>query len=122
MPDLVVAGAGMAGLAAATRARELGAKVAVFEKGNRAGGSMLLSSGFVWRHRDLDDFRAECPDGDPALQRALLERLDGDLAWLESLGAAITDRGTGNPRTAGARVDTASLTEVLTAAAGGDVR
>ena len=30
---------------------------------------MLLSSGVVWRHRDFDDFRAECPGGDPALQR-----------------------------------------------------
>ena len=50
MPDLVVAGAGMAGLAAAARARELGADVTVLEKGDRAGGSMLLSSGVIWRH------------------------------------------------------------------------
>ncbi|MGZ4202487.1 MAG: NAD(P)-binding protein, partial [Thermoleophilaceae bacterium] len=33
MPDLIVAGAGMAGLAAAARARELGASVTVYEKG-----------------------------------------------------------------------------------------
>src|SRR5438094_279131 len=122
MPDVVIAGAGMAGLAAAARARELGAEVAVFEKDDRAGGSMLLSSGVVWRHEDLDDFRAECPDGDPVLQRALFERLDDALAWLESLGAAVTERGTGNPRTIGVRFDTASLTEALTAAAGGGVR
>jgi phytoene dehydrogenase-like protein len=42
LPDLVVAGAGMAGLCAAARARELGAEVAVLEKGDRAGGSMRL--------------------------------------------------------------------------------
>ena len=59
MPDLVVAGAGMAGLAAAARARELGASVDLLEKGDRPGGSMLLSSGFFWRHRTFDDFRAD---------------------------------------------------------------
>ena len=64
----------MAGLCAAAHARELGADVLVLEKGDRAGGSMRLSSGFVWRHRELDDFRSECPDGDPALQQAVFER------------------------------------------------
>ena len=45
----------MAGLCAAARARELGLDVVVHEKGDRAGGSMLLSSCVVWRYRDLDD-------------------------------------------------------------------
>ena len=71
--DLVVAGAGMAGLAAAARARELGADVAVYEKGDRPGGSMLLSTCVVWRYREWETFRAECPGGDPALQRAVWE-------------------------------------------------
>ena len=44
---LDVAGAGMAGLVAAAQARQLGAEAVVHEKGNRAGGSMLLSSGVV---------------------------------------------------------------------------
>jgi fumarate reductase flavoprotein subunit len=113
MPDLVVAGAGMAGLAAAAHARERGADVLLLEKGGRPGGSMLLSSGFVWRHRDLADFRAECPQGDPELQRLVFERLDGDIDWLESLGAAVVDRTTGNPRTTGVRFDTRRLTEAL---------
>jgi fumarate reductase flavoprotein subunit len=65
--ELVVAGAGMAGLVAGARARELGAAVTVYEKGDRPGGSMLLSSGFVWRHRDFETFREECPGGDPEL-------------------------------------------------------
>ena len=64
-----------------------GASVVVHEKGDRPGGSMLLSSGVVWRHRDLEDFRRECPGGDPELQRLVHERLDDDLAWLERLGA-----------------------------------
>jgi fumarate reductase flavoprotein subunit len=57
MPDLVVAGAGMAGLAAAAEARRLGARPVVMEKLGRAGGSMRLSSGVFWRHRDFDRFR-----------------------------------------------------------------
>ena len=48
---------------------------------------MLLSSGVIWRHRDFERFRADCPAGDPALQRTVFDRLDADLAWLESLGA-----------------------------------
>lgn len=121
MADLVVAGAGMAGLAAAARARELGASVVVYEKGDRAGGSMLLSSGFVWRHRDFEDFRAECPDGDPELQRVVHERLDSALGWLEELGAPVLERETGNPLTSGWKFQTQGLTDTLVVRAG-DVR
>jgi len=122
MADLIVAGAGMAGLVAAAQARSRGATVTVLEKGDRAGGSMLLSSGVIWRHRDFDDFRAECRGGDETLQRMLFERLDGDLGWLVALGARPLARDTGNPATTGARFDTRALTDVLLAAAGGDVR
>jgi len=111
----------MAGLVAAARARELGATPVVLEKGNRPGGSMLLSSGVVWRHHSLEDFHAECPDGDPVLQRRLVEELDDALDWLESLGVAPSARETGNPLTVGRRYDTRTLTDVLVQAAG-DVR
>ncbi len=74
----------MAGLVAAARARQLGADVTVYEKGDRAGGSMLLSSCVVWRHLRFDDFRDDCPQGDERLQRLIWERLDESLAWLES--------------------------------------
>ena len=117
-PDLVVAGAGMAGLVAAAEARRRGASVVLLEKGDRPGGSMRLSSGFVWRHRDFGRFRAECPGGDPGLQRTLFERLDADVAWLESLGAPVTERETGNSVTSGVRFDPAGLTNALESAAG----
>jgi fumarate reductase flavoprotein subunit len=112
---LVVAGAGMGGLAAAVRARELGADVVVHEKGSRPGGSMLLSGGFIWRYREFERLRAECPGGDSELQRLVWERLDDALAWLESLGAPVTARDTGNPLTTGLRFDTAGLAETLAA-------
>jgi fumarate reductase flavoprotein subunit len=118
MPDLVVAGAGMAGLAAAAEARRLGADPLVVEKLARPGGSMRLSSGVIWRHRDFDTFRAECPDGDEHLQRLLFERLDADLDWLESLGAPVVQRETGNPLTTGTRFDPAGLTNALVSQAG----
>ena len=113
MPDLVVAGAGLAGLVTAAEATDRGARVVVHEKGDRAGGSMLLSSGVIWRHRELDDFLRECPGGNVELQRLVHERLDGDLAWLEQRGARVVERSTGNPRTTGVRFDTRSLTEAL---------
>jgi fumarate reductase flavoprotein subunit len=111
----------MAGLSAAVHARELGATPVVYEKGTRAGGSMLLSSCVIWRFREWDDFRAECPTGDERLQRTVWERLDDGIAWLESLGAPVVAHETGNPHTIGKRFDPRGLTEVLVAAAG-DVR
>jgi fumarate reductase flavoprotein subunit len=116
--DLVVAGAGMAGLVAAVQATERGASVLVLEKGDRAGGSMRLSSGFVWRYREWERFRAECPAGDQDLQGLVWERLDEDLAWLESLGATARERETANPLTAGLRFDPDGLTDLLVAQAG----
>lgn len=111
----------MAGLAAAARARELGATPVVFEKGDRAGGSMLLSSGVIWRHRTLGEFRAECPDGDPVLQARIVEELDDALDWLESLGVEPARRETGNPLTIGRCFDPRALTDALARRAG-DVR
>ena len=108
----------MAGLVAAAEARRLGAGPAVLEKLDRPGGSMRLSSGVVWRHRQLDRFRAECPGGDPLLQRLLFERLDHDLRWLESLGAPVVARETGNELTTGVRFDPERLTGALVEAAG----
>ena len=118
MARVTIAGAGMAGLCAAARARELGLEPVVLEKGDRAGGSMLVSSCVVWRYRTLDLFREQCPGGDIALQRLILERLDGALDWLEALGAPVMERETGNPLTVGRRFDPRGLTAALVRAAG----
>jgi fumarate reductase flavoprotein subunit len=108
----------MGGLVAAARAREFGAEPLVLEKGDRSGGSMLLSSCVIWRYRSLDDFQHECPGGDPALQALILDRLDEGLEWLESLGARVVDRQTGNARTIGMRFEPRALTKALVRAAG----
>ena len=103
----------MAGLVCAARARELGLRSRVIEKGTRPGGSMLLSSCVVWRHVEWEDFRAECPYGDEALQRLIWERLDDGLAWLVALGAEPVWEDTPNWRTTGKRFDPRALTRLL---------
>src|SRR4051794_16656172 len=118
MRHVVIAGAGMAGLSAAARARELGASPVVLEKGTRPGGSMLLSSGVIWRYRSFEEFRTQCPTGEERVQRLVFERLDEGLEWLESLGAPVVTRETENPLTTGVRFDPAGLTETLLRAAG----
>ena len=112
---MIVAGAGMAGLVTAVRARELGLAAAVYERGTRPGGSMLLSSGVVWRHLEWEAFRCECPAGDERLQRLVWERLDDALDWLGSLGAPVLADETENPLTTGMRFDTRGLTDALAA-------
>jgi fumarate reductase flavoprotein subunit len=108
----------MAGLAAAARARELGARPVVYEKGTRIGGSMLLSSGFAWRYRSLDVHLEQCPGADESLAQTIVERFDDSLDWLESLGVELLTRETGNPLTVGGRFDPRQLVERL----GRDVR
>jgi succinate dehydrogenase/fumarate reductase flavoprotein subunit len=107
----------MAGLVAAVRARELGAEARLLEKGDRPGGSMLLSSGVIWRYRDFGEFRRQCPDGDERLQRLIWERLDDALGWLERLGGTASAH-TANPLTTGRRFDPRGLTDALARAAG----
>jgi len=103
----------MAGLVTAVRARELGLDPVVYEKGTRAGGSMLLSSGVVWRHAEWEAFRRECPSGDERLQRLVWERLDDALEWLRALGAPVVADDTENPLTTGKRFDPRGLTDAL---------
>ena len=108
----------MAGLVAAARLRQLGREPRVLEKGTRVGGSMLLSSGVLWRHLEWEQFRTECPGGDERLQRLIWERLDESLGWLESLGAEPVWRDTENPLTTGRRYEPGELTRLLAEAAG----
>jgi len=110
---VTVAGAGMAGLVAAARLRQLGHEPRLLEKGSRPGGSMLLSSCVVWRHLEWERFREDCPGGDEQLQRLVWERLDDALAWLESLGAEPVWLDTENPLTTGRRYDPGALVRLL---------
>lgn len=72
--DVVVVGAGAAGLAAAIAAHETGASVAIIEKQDRLGGTSAISGGVVW----IAD--------NPWMQAAGIEdSADEALAYLRSL-------------------------------------
>lgn len=119
---IVVAGGGLAGLTAALRATELGARTTLLEKGDSPGGSFLYSSGYVWSYKDMPTYRKEAPGGDVVLQKLILERLGKGLEWLEAAGGALLSRETGNPLTFGVRFDpeqtVADLAERIRASGG----
>lgn len=80
--DVLIAGAGMAGLTAGVRATELGADVLVVEKGSRPGGSMYLSGGVVWTLETPEEAAERVPDGNDDLQSIVVERFPDGLDWL----------------------------------------
>jgi succinate dehydrogenase/fumarate reductase flavoprotein subunit len=93
--DLVIAGGGIAGMAAAARAVELGLDVVVAEKGDEVGGSAALSAGIVWTAPDVEMARRAAPEGDPALLRALVEGFDAAVERVRATGVAVSERWTG---------------------------
>ncbi len=88
--DVVVAGGGMAGLAAAITAAERGAEVLLLEKGEQVGGSAALSGGLVWNEPSLERLRERNPLGDPELNRVLIERFEESVEWLLEQGVEMT--------------------------------
>ncbi len=110
---VIIAGGGLAGLTAALKAAELGARVTLLEKGDDPGGSFVYSSGYIWSYVDLPTFRREAPGGDAVLQGLILGRLASCLTWLQDEGGVLLSRGTGNPLTFGARFDPAQTVSAL---------
>ena len=121
---VIVVGGGLAGLVAALRAAELGARVTLLEKGDRLGGSFVYSSGYIWSYNDLKTFCQEAPRGNVILQKLILEQLETGLSWLEEHGVPALTRETGNPLTVGARLDPERTVAALAdrvAASGGQI-
>ncbi len=87
--DVVVVGAGMAGFCAAISAAEAGASVLLIEKGDRVGGSMALSGGFVWTLRSVDHARRLIPAGNELLQELVVEGLSPGREWLADHGVQL---------------------------------
>jgi succinate dehydrogenase/fumarate reductase flavoprotein subunit len=90
--DLLVIGAGIAGMSAAAYAARAGASVAIVEKGSDVGGSAVLSGGGLWTASSVDGFL----ELDPGANRELIELLVSQYAeagdWVESLGVQIGER------------------------------
>ena len=81
--DLLVLGAGMAGLSAAAWAAQRGARVVVIEKAKDIGGSALSSAGLVWTVPSTRQLRY-VDDGDWALGAVVIETFAEAIAWLRS--------------------------------------
>ncbi len=99
--DVVVLGAGGAGLAAAVAAGEMGAKVIVLEKRRLAGGNASMAEGFFGagspvQQRNMvdaspDDLFRKAMDYyhwavDPRILRAYINRSGDTVRWLEEKG------------------------------------
>ncbi len=106
--DVVVVGAGGAGLSAAMSAHELGAKVVVFEKMAMPGGNTTRATGGInaagtpqqlAKFQDTpelffqDTMKGGYNKNDAALVRILAEKAAASVAWLESMGADLSDVG-----------------------------
>ncbi|MFZ0088093.1 MAG: FAD-dependent oxidoreductase [Solirubrobacteraceae bacterium] len=93
--DLVVVGAGVAGLAAAARAAALGLHVVVVEKRTEIGGSGALSAGIVWTAPDLATFARIAPLGDSRLGAVLVEGFAAAVDGIRTLGIDVSERWSG---------------------------
>ena len=74
---------------------------------------MLLSSGVIWRHREWEEFRRECPAGDERLQRSSGSASTRRSSGSSSKGAPVVWEETGNPRTVGKRFEPRGVVEAL---------
>jgi succinate dehydrogenase/fumarate reductase flavoprotein subunit len=83
--DLIVLGAGMAGLTAASYAARHGLMVVVIEKQPRIGGSAVLSQGGLWSVDSYELFREINPGGDPELGRLLIDGYEEALEWIAAM-------------------------------------
>lgn len=88
--DVAVAGGGMSGLVAACAAREAGATVGLFEKGNDLGGSLLMSNGFVVTYDDPDTLSGAVPEGDARLQATVVRAFGEACRWLGAMGVRMS--------------------------------
>jgi succinate dehydrogenase/fumarate reductase flavoprotein subunit len=88
--DLVVVGAGAAGLAAANRAVDLAGRVLLLEKGSEVGGSAALSAGILWTAPDVEVGRRIQPDGDPLLTRLVIEGYEQAVADVRAAGVTVS--------------------------------
>jgi succinate dehydrogenase/fumarate reductase flavoprotein subunit len=82
--DLLVLGGGMAGLTAAARAAQDGARVLVVEVASELGGSTRFA-GYAWTAPSREVIDEVVPLGDPELRHALVDRFSDGIEWIRSL-------------------------------------
>lgn len=83
--DLLVIGAGMAGLTAAARATSRGARVTVVEKGDAIGGSAQFA-GYAWTAPTREIMAEINPHGEESLRNAVVDDFAAGLDWIRGRG------------------------------------
>lgn len=124
--DLVIMGAGAAGLSAGARAASLGLHVIVLEAADIVGGSMLLSNGNLWAPITLEGMHERGGVGDLRLASMLIEDYAAAVEFVAALGALSSSPtasadGVGTGRFMDVPGFLARAVEVIEAA-GGEVR
>ncbi|QYB07076.1 FAD-dependent oxidoreductase [Rhodococcus sp. USK10] len=87
--DVVVIGAGMAGLTVASRLAKCGASVVVLEKSTEIGGTARGSGGYVWTLPDAQIMSRQAASGDPKLQHVIFEEFEALVDWMRALGTQV---------------------------------
>jgi succinate dehydrogenase/fumarate reductase flavoprotein subunit len=90
-PDVVVLGTGMAGMCAATAAREQGAQVLVLERAPTIGGSAAISGGYVWTARSIDSLRNEDAGEFQRHGHLVVDGYEDVKRWLTGFTAPVTE-------------------------------
>lgn len=88
--DLLIIGAGMAGLTAAARAVRNGLSVVIAEIGTDVGGSARFA-GYAWTAPSHEVMDQHNPGGEVTLKRALVDRFADGISWIRSLGVEAKD-------------------------------
>jgi len=89
--DLLVIGAGMAGLSAAGWAAERGARVIVVEKAAATGGSAVLSGGVLWTASSPQRM-ALYGGGNPELGAVICATFPDAMSWLRTREIAVSPK------------------------------
>lgn len=66
--------------------------VALVERAPTAGGSAVLSGGYVWTVPTMAAMVEANPLGDPALQALIVEEFDESIQWLDEIGVSLGPR------------------------------
>src|SRR4030095_877289 len=82
--DVIVCGAGMAGLCAAVSSLEAGAGAPGPDGAAAPGGSMRWSGGTIWTAPSMEVMERWVPGGSRVRQRQLVDGIAPGLAWLAS--------------------------------------
>ncbi|TMR94040.1 FAD-binding protein [Nonomuraea basaltis] len=88
--DLLIIGAGMAGLTAGARAVRNGLSVLIVEISGDVGGSARFA-GYVWTAPTHEIMDQQNPHGDVPLKRALVDRFADGVSWIRSVGVEVKD-------------------------------